>query len=61
MTHKEGQAMALHVLRETEDGDNLTDIELKVVEWAVNGFLSEAGYEKLREIHAKHCVKEGKI
>ncbi len=57
MTYQEGQAMAFHILRETEDGNNLTDIELKVVEWAVNGYLSEVGYEKLSEIHAKYCLK----
>jgi hypothetical protein len=43
--------MAMQILRRTGDGDGLDARDLYLVESAVNGFLTEAGYEKFTELH----------
>jgi len=45
--------MALEILRETRDGDALAPDHLRLVENAVNGFLTEKGVEKFRELHGE--------
>ena len=48
----------LYILENTRDGDELTQKDLKIVESAVNGFLSDSGMEYFNVIYDK--VKEGK-
>ena len=48
----------LYILENTKDGDELTQKDLKIVESAVNGFLSDSGMEYFDVIYDK--VKEGK-
>ena len=48
----------LYILENTRDGDELTQKDLKIVESAVNGFLSDSGMEYFDVIYDK--VKEGK-
>ncbi len=43
--------MAIQILRMTEDGNKLDARDLSLLEGAVNGFLTAAGYEKLAELH----------
>ena len=40
----------LEILRATHDGDDLSPIDLKLTELAVNGFLSEKGEEAFRRL-----------
>ena len=48
----------LYILENTRDGDELTQKDLKIVESAVNGFLSDSGMEYFDVIYDK--VKEGR-
>lgn len=48
----------MYILENTRDGDELTQKDLKIVESAVNGFLSDSGMEYFDVIYDK--VKEGK-
>lgn len=43
--------MAMEILRMTEDGDKLGTRDLKLLESAVNGFLTETGYRKFTELY----------
>ena len=45
---------AIVILKNSEDGDQLTAKELQIVEWGVNGKLNQAGKEKLEEIYQKY-------
>ncbi|MBA7710597.1 hypothetical protein ES703_119542 [subsurface metagenome] len=49
--------MALEIIRQTNDGDDLSPGDLALVESAVNGFLSESGEIAFQELHKK--VLEG--
>jgi hypothetical protein len=42
---------AIEILERTRDGDDLTSLDLKILESAVNGFLSEEGMEVFRKIY----------
>ena len=57
MTNKTYEKV-LYILKNTRDGDELTQKDLKIVESAVNGFLSDSGMEYFNVIYDK--VKEGK-
>lgn len=43
---------ALEILERTEDGEKLHPFDLKLLEMAVNGFLSDAWLVKFEELHA---------
>jgi hypothetical protein len=45
--------MAIEILRRTHDGDDLDPRDLKLVEHAVNSFLSEAGEVAFSELHER--------
>ena len=45
--------LAIEILQKTNDGDDLDPRDLKLVESAVNGFLTEAGYQAFKELHQK--------
>jgi len=45
--------LACEILQKTNDGDDLDPRDLKLVENAVNGFLTEAGYQAFQELHQK--------
>lgn len=47
----------LYILKNTGDGDELTEKDLKIIESAVNGFLSDCGMEYFEIIYNK--VKTG--
>jgi hypothetical protein len=49
--------IAYEILQKTNDGDDLDQIDLKLVELAVNGFLNEAGWEAFRKLN--DSVKQG--
>ena len=55
MDHKEAVRLCLEIIATTNDGNNLSDWEINVVEWAGNGFLNEQGKGVLREIHVRYC------
>ncbi|GFO98021.1 DNA replication and repair protein radC [groundwater metagenome] len=42
---------ALEILQATPDGDKLAPLDLKLVESAVNGFLSEEGIKVFNQLH----------
>jgi len=44
--------MAIDILRATNDGDDLDPLDLKLLEMAVNGFLTAKGETAFRELHA---------
>lgn len=44
---------AIFILQNTEDGNQLSQADLRLVELAVNGFLSDLGVEKFLELHRK--------
>ena len=46
------QTMAIDILRATNDGNDLSPVELKLTELAANGNLSETGKAALDELHA---------
>jgi hypothetical protein len=45
---------AIEILQKTNDGDDLTKFELKIVEMAVNNHLNEKGKKKFEEIYQKY-------
>ncbi len=45
--------LALEILRNTHDGDNLDPRDLKLVEHAVNGFLAAKGEVAMINLHAR--------
>lgn len=45
--------MAIDILRRTHDGEDLDPMHLRLVETAVNGWLSEAGEVAFYELHAQ--------
>ena len=45
--------LAIEILRNTNDGDDLEPRDLKITEMAVNGHLNEAGEEYFKELHRK--------
>ena len=45
---------AIEIIRATNDGNDLTGFELKIVEMAVNNHLNEKGKEKFEEIYRKY-------
>ena len=49
---------AIEILQVTNDGDILHPFDLKLLEMAVNGFLSDAWLEKFNELHKR--VMDGK-
>jgi hypothetical protein len=49
---------ALAILQATSDGDRLSPLDLKLVESAVNGFLTEEGIKAFNQLH--ETVKAGK-
>src|SRR3989339_1482135 len=49
--------VACEILRNTDDGDDLVPPDLKLVELAVNGHLTEIGMQAFMELHRK--VMEG--
>jgi hypothetical protein len=42
---------AIEILQATSDGDKLSPLDLKLVESAVNGFLSEEGIKVFNQLH----------
>ena len=44
----------IKILQSTNDGDDLTELELKIIEMAVNAFLNEKGKGKFEEIYQKY-------
>ena len=54
---KERCDLACEILHETNDGNDLSPGDLKLVELAVNGFLNDKGWEKFKELHRQ--VKGG--
>lgn len=42
---------AIEILQVTSDGDKLAPLDLKLVESAVNGFLSEEGIKVFNQLH----------
>jgi hypothetical protein len=42
---------AIAILQATSDGDKLAPLDLKLVESAVNGFLSEEGMKVFNQLH----------
>ena len=48
---------SVEILQQTNDGDDLQSQDLKLVEGAVNGFLTERGYVVLYKLW--HDVTEG--
>jgi hypothetical protein len=42
---------AIEILQATSDGDKLAPLDLKLVESAVNGFLSEEGIKVFNQLH----------
>lgn len=42
---------ALEIIRNTNDGEDLSPWDLKLVEMEVNGFLNEAGEQKFTELY----------
>lgn len=44
--------LAIEIIQETNDGDDLAPEHLKLVELAVNGFLNEQGEVAFNELHA---------
>ena len=55
MTCQEMQGMAMEILRITNDGDDLLEGELKLVEWAANCNLSIKGERALLELRSKYA------
>lgn len=53
MESTERSNLAIEILQKTNDGDDLDPQDLKLVEMAVNGFLTEAGYQAFNELHQK--------
>ena len=54
---KERCDIACEILHDTNDGDDLSPDHLYLVQQAVNGFLSDAGYQAFRDLQAQ--VKRG--
>lgn len=48
---KDRYEMAIEMLRKTNDGDDLTEADLKVVELGVNDFLSEEGIKYFNSLY----------
>jgi hypothetical protein len=44
--------LALEIIRATDDGSKLAPQHLKLVELAINGFLSEDGHKAFHQLHA---------
>ena len=42
---------AIEILQATSDGDKLDTLDLKLIESAVNGFLSEEGIKIFNQLH----------
>jgi len=59
MDTKERCDLACEILHDTNDGNDLSPTDLKLVEMAVNGFLNDKGWEKFKELHAQ--VKAGYV
>ena len=59
MNVKERCDLACDILRATHDGQDLAPPDLKVVEMAVNGFLSESGWTLFKELHRNATKPEG--
>jgi hypothetical protein len=51
--------LACDILRATQDGEELAPPDLKLVELAVNGFLSQAGEAAFLELHRNATKPEG--
>jgi len=51
--------IASHILKHTNDGDDLAPEHLKLLEMAVNGFLNEAGEQAFQELYQN--VQEGYV
>lgn len=49
--------MACEILRATNDGDNISPNELYLLQEAINGNLTDKGYEMFADLHKR--VKEG--
>ena len=47
-----------NILHNTHDGNDLHEVDLKLVEMAVNGFLNESGIALVNELHK--VVTDGK-
>ena len=45
--------MAIEILRATNDGDDLAPVDLKLLETAVNGWLTEAGEVAFYDLHSR--------
>ena len=52
MTDKRITDQACEILHKTRDGEDLSSWHLKLVELAVNDFLTEKGKEHFQELHA---------
>jgi hypothetical protein len=50
--------MAIEILHKTNDGDSLDPRDLKILEMAVNGDLSEKGEEYFKELYRKVIAEE---
>jgi hypothetical protein len=50
---------AIEILQSTHDGNNLDPSDLRLVESAVNGFLTEAGIEAFQKLHENATKPEG--
>jgi hypothetical protein len=51
--------LALEILRNTHDGDDLDPRDLKLVEHAVNGFLNAKGAAVMVDLHARATAPAG--
>ena len=51
---------AIEILQATSDGDQLAPLDLKLVESAVNGFLTEEGIEAFNKLHKTVAAGEYK-
>lgn len=49
--------LSIEILEATNDGDDLTPCELKLVEMACNGFINGRGTRKLIQIHNERVSK----
>ena len=52
---------AIEILQATSDGDKLAPLDLKLIESAVNGFLSEEGIKAFNQAPRNHCGREIQI
>lgn len=51
--------MACEILRKTNDGNNLSEFDLKIVEYAVNNYLNDKGIEYFNKMYKKILYKVG--